>query len=286
MKILVTGKSGQLGSEINHISSSYNYNWTFTFREDFDLSDLENIFLKLDNMKPNIIINCAAYTSVDSAKDNFDSANAINNKSVALIAKWCYLNNCKLLHISTDYVYGSNISTEINEDYPTNPVNDYGITKLMGDRACIEANPMSIIIRTSWLYSSYGNNFVKKIIELMKIKKELNIVNDQIGSPTYAADLAQVIIKIINSKIWIPGIYNFSNKGKVSWYELANDIKTFYDFSDTIIKPISSKNYLTKAKRQNYSLLNNSKIKKNYNIIQENYKDSLLRCLKILKNES
>ena len=112
MKILVTGKSGQLASEINHISSSYNYNWTFKFREDFDLSDLENIFLKLDNIKPDIIINCAAYTSVDSAEDNFDSANAINNKSVALIAKWCYTNNCKLLHISTDYVYGSNISSD------------------------------------------------------------------------------------------------------------------------------------------------------------------------------
>ena len=256
------------------------------FREDFDLSDLENIFLKLNNIKPDIIINCAAYTSVDNAEDNFDSANAINNKSVELIAKWCYINNCKLLHISTDYVYGSNISSEINEDYPTNPVNNYGITKLMGDRACIKAHPTSIIIRTSWLYSSFGNNFVKKIIELMKTKKKLNIVNDQIGSPTYAADLAQVIIKIISSNIWIPGIYNFSNKGKVSWYDLANDIKSFYDFSDNNIKPISSKNYFTKAKRQNYSLLNNSKIKKNYNIKQQNYKNSLLRCLKILKNES
>ena len=267
MKILVTGSNGQLGSEIKKKSKSFNnFDWVFSSSDDFDFLKLNTINEYLNKIKPSIIINCAAYTKVDMAELDFKLADTINNKAVDLLSKWTRKNKKKLIHLSTDYVFSGKTKKKLNENSSTKPLNEYGKSKLRGELACVENDSNSLIIRTSWLYSSFGNNFVKKIIELMKTKKKLNIVNDQIGSPTYAADLAQVIIKIISSNIWIPGIYNFSNKGKVSWYDLANDIKSFYDFSDNNIKPISSKNYFTKAKRQNYSLLNNSKIKKNYKL--------------------
>ena len=286
MKILVTGENGQLGSEINKISPKYNYNWVFTGHDNFDLSDLKNINVSLDIINPNLIINCAAFTSVNNAEDDFELANILNHKSVKFIAKWCNYNNCRLIHISSDYVYDGNSKTSINEAAPTNPINNYGKTKLLGDIACSIMNPDSIIIRTSWLYSSFGNNFVKKMINLMQQKKQLNVINDQIGSPTYAADLAQVILDIININHWKPGIYNYTNKAKISWYDLANDIKVIYGFTNIIINSMSSKDYPAKAKRPKYSLLDKTKIKNTFNIRLIPYKDSLKKCIKILKNET
>ena len=285
MKILVTGGNGQLGSELHKISISYNFEWLFTDRQSFDISDLDNIDIYLDTCKPNIIINCAAYTSVDNAEDDFELTNIINHKSVELIAKWCNNNNCNLIHISTDYVYDGNSLIPIKEDMQVNPVNNYGKTKLLADLACMKNNPSSIIIRTSWLYSSFGNNFVKKMVNLMKSKSELNVINDQVGSPTFAADLAEVILQIINKKIWKPGIYHYTNLGKVSWFDFANDIKSIYGFN-TRIDSISSKEYSIKTKRPKYSLLNNSKIKNTFEIKQMNYLDSLKKCIKILQDES
>ena len=286
MKILVTGGNGQLGSEINKISPNYGYDWVFTDHENFDLSDLKNINFSLNIINPDLIINCAAYTSVDNAEDDFDLANIINHRSVKFIAKWCNHNNCRLIHISTDYIYDGNSKKSINEDAQTNPINNYGKTKLLGDIACSTVNPDSIIIRTSWIYSSFGNNFVKTMINLMQQKKQLNVINDQIGSPTYAADLAQAILDIISINHWKPGIYNYTNKAKISWYDLANDIKVIYGFTDIIINPVSSKDYPAKAKRPKYSLLDKTKIKKTFNITLMPYKDSLKKCIKILKNET
>ena len=161
MKVLVTGGKGQLGSELKKIShTNNNFEWLFTDRQSFDLSDLDNIDIYLDTCKPNIIINCAAYTSVDNAEDDFETTNIINHKSVELIAKWCNNNNCKLLHISTDYVYDGNSLIPIKEDMQVNPVNNYGKTKLLADVACMENNLSSIIIRTSGVYSKFGKNFV------------------------------------------------------------------------------------------------------------------------------
>jgi dTDP-4-dehydrorhamnose reductase len=285
MKILVTGANGQLGSEINIISSHYNFEWIFLDRKSFDLSDLNNINIKLNRIKPNVIINCAAYTSVNDAEDDFESANIINHMSVNLIAKWCNFNNCKLLHISTDYVYDGSSKIPICEDSPTNPINNYGKTKLLGDLTCLKYNPSSIIIRTSWLYSSFGNNFVKKMIFLMHENKELDVINDQIGSPTYAADLSELVISIIINKQWRPGIYNYTNNAKISWYDLANDIKGIYGFNTTI-NGVSSKKYSGIAKRPKYSLLDKTKIKTTFNITLIPYKDSLKKCIKILKNET
>ena len=285
MKILVTGGKGQLGCEINKLSSNYNFDWLFSDSNIFDLSDLKNISVFLDKCNPDIIINCAAYTSVDNAEHDFETANTINHKSVELIAKWSNDNNCKLIHISTDYVYDGSSLIAVKEDTQANPVNNYGKTKLFGDLACLKNNPSSIIIRTAWLYSSFGNNFVKKMINLMKSKSELNVINDQVGSPTFAADLAEVILRIINANNWKPGIYHYTNLGKVSWFDFAKDIKSIYGFN-TSIDSISSQEYSIKIKRPKYSLLDNSKIKNTFDINQKNYLDSLRKCIKIIQNES
>ena len=285
MKILVTGGNGQLGCEINQLSYKYNYDWLFTDTEIFDISDLMNINVFLDKCNPDVIINCAAYTAVDNAEVDFETANTINHKAVQLIAKWSKNNNCKLIHISTDYVYDGTSLTPVKEDIQVIPVNNYGKTKLFGDIACLKNNPSSIIIRTCWLYSSFGNNFVTNMINLMKSKSELKIINDQVGSPTYAGDLAKTILDLIINKKWIPGIYHYTNLGKVSWFDFANDIKSIYGFN-TSIDSISSKEYSIKTKRPKYSLLDNSKIKNTFDIIQMNYLDSLNKCIKILQNES
>ena len=285
MKVLVTGGKGQLGSELHKISTNYNFEWLFTNRQSFNLSDQDNIDVYLDICKPNIIINCAAYTAVDNAEDDFELTNIINHKSVKFIAKWCNDNNCKLLHISTDYVYNGNSKTPYNEEDQTDPLNNYGKTKLLGDIACQKNNPSSIIIRTSWLYSSFGNNFLSKMINVMQDRDEIEVVDDQFGSPTYAADLAEVILQIINFNIWKPGIYHYTNRGHISWNDFANKIKSIYGFS-TIIKSISTKEYSQKAIRPKYSLLDNSKIKNTFDINQMNYLDSLRKCIKILQNES
>ena len=285
MKILVTGAKGQLGCEINQLSSNYNFDWFFSDSDMFDLSNLNNINFFLDKCNPNVIINCAAYTLVDNAENDFKTANTINHKSVDLIAKWSNNNKCKLIHISTDYVYDGTSFTPVKEDMQANPVNNYGKTKLFGDIACLKNNPSSIIIRTCWLYSSFGNNFVTNMINLMKSKSELKIINDQVGSPTYAGDLAITILDLITNKKWIPGIYHYTNFGKVSWFDFANDIKSICCFN-TYIASISSLEYSIKTKRPKYSLLDNSKIKNTFDINQMNYLDSLNKCIKILQNES
>ena len=285
MKILVTGGKGKLGCEINKLSSNYNFNWLFSDSDIFDLSNLKNINVFLDNCNPEIIINCAAYTAVDNAEVDFENANTINHKAVELIAKWSHNNNCKLIHISTDYVYDGTSLTAVKEDTKANPVNNYGKTKLLGDLACLKNNPSSIIIRTAWLYSSFGNNFVKQMINLMKSKSELNVVDDQVGSPTFAADLAEVILRIINTNIWKPGIYNYTNFGNVSWFDFANDIKSIYGF-DVNIVAVSTSEYFQRAKRSKYSLLDNSKIINTFKIKQIDYLDSLKKCIKSIKHES
>ena len=286
MKILVTGEKGQLGSELKKISHTNNdFEWIFTDRLSFNISDLENVNVYLNKPNPDIIINCAAYTAVDRAENDFETANIINHKAVSLIAKWCNENNCKLIHISTDYVYDGNSLLPYIEEDQTDPLNNYGKTKLFGDIACQKNNPSSIIIRTSWLYSSYGNNFVTNMINAMQNRDEIQVVNDQFGSPTYAADLASTILLLIKNKKWHSGIYNYTNSGNISWYDFANEIKSIYGYS-SIIKHISTKKYSQKTKRPKYSVLDNSKIINTFDIKQVNYKVSLKKCIKILKNEA
>ena len=285
MKILVTGGKGQLGSELHKISTNYNFEWLFTNRQSFNISDLDNINIYLNKSKPDIIINCAAYTSVDGAEDNFETANIINYRSVELIAKWSIENNCKLIHFSTDYVYDGNSLLPYVESDETNPLNNYGKSKLLGDLACQKYNPLSVIIRTSWLYSSFGNNFLTKMINVMQNSDEIGVINNQFGSPTYAGDLASILLDLITNKKWHPGIYHYTNSGNISWYNFANEIKSICSFY-TIVNPLSSKEYFQKAIRPKYSVLDNSKIINTFKIKQVNYKLSLRKCIKILQNES
>ena len=274
-KILVTGANGQLGSELNVLSVNYpNYQWIFADRTKVTLDNLELLNTQLESIQPNIILNCGAYTAVDKAETEKELAFTINNLAVELIAKYSAEYNVKLIHISTDYVFDGSSAIALNEEAPTNPINVYGESKLAGEIACVNNNPDSIIIRTSWVYSKFGNNFVKTMQRLMQERESINVVNDQIGSPTYAADLAQAMIDILESSNWVPGIYNYSNEGEISWYEFALSIKEIGGYNCNV-GGIPSSSYPTPAKRPEFSLLDKKKIKAIYNLNIPNYKESL-----------
>jgi dTDP-4-dehydrorhamnose reductase len=285
MKILVTGSDGQLGLEIQNISKKYNtFDWVFSTVNSLDFSRLDNIKCFLDTVNPSYIINCAAYTNVDKAEVEPKIADLINHQAVDIISKWTTENNKKLIHISTDYVFNGFSENPLDENSNTNPLNEYGRSKLKGEQVCLNNDSNSIIIRTSWLYSSYRNNFVKIMIKLMEKRDSLNVVNDQFGSPTYAADLADTILKIINFKNWFSGLYHYSNEGEITWFDFANEIKYLNNFTIQI-NGVSSEEYPVTAKRPKYSLLNKTKIKNIYNIKVPYYRDSLEKCIKILQSK-
>ncbi len=283
MKVLVIGSEGQLGSEFQKISKSYDsLSWFFSTIKTLDLLRLETINSFLNNINPTVIINCAAYTNVDKAETESKLANTINYKAVDIISKWTSENNKKLIHVSTDYVFDGLSNIPLSENSKTKPVNEYGSSKLKGEIACLKNDSNSIVIRTSWLYSSFGKNFVKTMIDLMKKNNSVKVVNDQIGSPTYAYDLAKVIIEIIMNSENKSGLFHYSNEGEISWFEFARSIKELYNLDCEIIG-VSSKEFKTLAKRPKYSLLNKSKIKTTFNLEIPNYKQSLKNCIKLLK---
>lgn len=278
-KILVTGSNGQLGAELRCLAPNYpQLEWIFTDRSVLDLSDLASISDVLDNINPQIIINCAAYTAVDRAETEQELADILNHQAVGVMAQWSANHDCRLVHISTDYVFDGNSSTALTEAAPTAPINVYGQTKLAGEQACLRENPNAIIIRTSWVYSKFGNNFVKTMSRLMQERDQLSVVNDQIGSPTYAADLAQAIMTIITHPHWQAGIYHFSNEGEISWYEFALAIQEIGGF-DCVVSGIPSSDYPTPARRPHYSLLDKSKIATTFGVVVPDYRESLKRCM-------
>jgi dTDP-4-dehydrorhamnose reductase len=286
MKVLVIGSDGQLGLEFQKISNSYDFlYWFFSTIKTLDLSRLDTISSFLNDINPSIIINCAAYTSVDKAESEPKLANTINYEAVDIISKWTSENNKKLIHVSTDYVFDGLSKLPLSENSITNPVNEYGCSKLKGEQVCLKNDANSIVIRTSWLYSSFGKNFVKTMIDLMKKNKSVKVVNDQIGSPTYAHDLARLIIEIIINYKNESGLFHYSNDGEISWFDFARSIKELYNLDCEIIG-VSSKELKTLAKRPEYSLLNKSKIKTTFNLEIPNYKQSLKNCIKIIKNEA
>ena len=286
MKVLVIGSDGQLGLEFQKMSNSYDsLSWFFSTIKTLDLLKLDSISSFLNDINPSVIINCAAYTSVDKAETEPELANTINYKAVDVISRWTSDNNKKLVHISTDYVFDGLSKLPLSENSITTPVNEYGRSKLKGEQVCLNNDPSSIIIRTSWLYSSFGKNFVKTMIELMKKNKSVKVVNDQIGSPTYAYDLAKVIIEIIMNSKNKSGLFHYSNEGETSWFEFARSIKELYNLECKIIG-VSSEEFKTLAKRPKYSLLNKSKIKTTFNLEIPNYKQSLKNCIEIIKNEA
>ncbi len=281
--ILVTGSNGQLGSEIKELSSSYAYNFFFTDRDTLDISNEQDIknFVASNNI--NTIINCAAYTAVDKAEEDEVNANKINHLAVKYIAQIAKDKNIKLIHISTDYVFDGKNYKPYSEDDTTNPNGIYGKTKLDGEKAMISINPLnSIIIRTSWVYSSFGANFVKTMLKLGKEKEQLGVIFDQVGTPTYARDLAKAILDILPSvKNENVSIYNYSNEGVLSWYDFAKEIMRMAKL-ECKVNPIETKEYPTPATRPHYSLLNKSKIKEEFGIIVPYYKDSLDECLRVM----
>jgi dTDP-4-dehydrorhamnose reductase len=286
VKVLVIGSEGQLGSEIKNFSKTQNsISWVFSSIKTLDLLNLNSIDNYLNKINPTVVINCAAYTNVDKAEKEFYKADIINHKAPELISRWTNKKNRKLIQISTDYVFDGLSNISLSENSKTKPVNEYGSSKLKGEIACLKNDPNSIIIRTSWLYSSFGKNFVKTMIHLMKINKSVEVVNDQIGSPTYAYDLAKVILKIILNYKTESGLFHYSNEGETSWFEFARSIKELYNLDCKIIG-VSSKEFKTLAKRPKYSLLNKSKIKTTFNLEIPNYKQSLKNCIEIIKNEA
>jgi dTDP-4-dehydrorhamnose reductase len=282
-KILVTGANGQLGSELKELSSRYSqFEWVFADRSVLDLSDLKSISKVLDTIQPQIIINCAAYTAVDKAETESELADVLNHQAVGVVAQWSANHDCRLVHVSTDYVFDGNSSTALTEEAPTGPINVYGQTKLAGEQACLRENPNAIVVRTSWVYSRFGNNFVKTMSKLMRDRDSLTIVNDQIGSPTYAADLAQAILTIVTHSHWQAGIYHFSNEGEISWYEFALAIQEIGGFNCTL-SGIPSSDYPTPAQRPHYSLLDKSKITTTFGMVVPGYRESLEKCMGLLR---
>lgn len=280
--ILVTGSNGQLGKEIKQLESAYpEFRFIFLSREDLPIHHFELVRNFFKGYSPQFLINCAAYTAVDKAESEKDLAFQVNGEAVGVLAAVCKEYGTKFIHISTDYVFDGNGTAPYTPESATNPQSVYGASKLQGEQEAMRYNPDSMIIRTSWVYSEFGKNFVKTMLKLMSEREELNVVSDQVGSPTYAADLAAVIMQVIASGKWIPGMYHFSNAGVISWYDFALAIKELTGKSCRV-NPIPSSQYPTPAKRPAYSVMDTSRIFSNFGLTPKNWKDSLQVCLKNL----
>jgi dTDP-4-dehydrorhamnose reductase len=278
-KIFVTGANGQLGRELRNLEAD---NFFFYDRATLPVEDTDALQAFLTREKPQWLINCAAYTAVDKAESEKETAWLINGDAVGYLADACRKNNTRLIHISTDYVFDGSSATPLKETDPTGPINTYGASKLEGERNALRRYPDgTLIIRTSWVYSEYGNNFVKTMIRLMKERPAINVVDDQIGSPTYAADLAAAILHIIGYPTFTSGIFNYSNEGKISWYDFALAIRDAIGSSCTV-NPIPASQYPTPAKRPHYSLLDKTRIRDTYRLSIQEWRPSLHTCLRNL----
>lgn len=291
MKVLVTGSNGQLGSELKELVSNskleiQNYTFIFADSKSLDIADHQAVERFVVGHDIEAIINCAAYTAVDKAESDIEMADKINHLAVANMAELAKKYSIKLIHISTDYVFNGESFRPYIESDKTNPQSIYGSTKLAGEEAIQRINPKdSIIIRTSWVYSYYGNNFVKTMLRLGRERDTLGVIYDQVGTPTYAKDLAKAILdilpKIQNSKF---KIYNYSNEGVTSWYDFAKEIMSIAKI-ECKVNPIETVAYPTPAKRPHYSVLNKSKIKSDFGIEIPYWKDSLRDCIKRLQKD-
>lgn len=283
-KILVTGANGQLGQCLQKISSQFEeFEFIFTDSETLDITNKEEVNDFFWQNTPDFCINAAAYTAVDLAETDVEKAFLVNADGTENLAEACAENNAQFIHVSTDYVFdGENNLAYTEEDF-TNPLGVYGASKLAGDELALEVNPCSVILRTSWVYSEFGKNFVKTMLNLFATKEELSIVADQFGQPTNANDLAEAIMKIIKSEKITPGIFNFSNLGRISWFDFAEKIA---ELSEAKIKlnAIETSQYPTPAKRPKNSVLDLDKISKTYAIQLKPWEESLEDCVQILQN--
>ncbi len=283
MKIVVLGASGQLGSCLKKVSAERNLaNISFPSEEEGNILDadlLNKLFLK---EKPSFVINCAAYTAVDKAEDDQEICRKVNRDGATCIAIACAQHNAALIHISTDFVFKGNVPHLLTETDRTEPENIYGLTKLEGEASIATILPKHFTLRTSWLYSEYGNNFVKTMLRLGKERGQVGVIVDQVGSPTYAIDLAAAILDIIESNSEAYGIYHYSNEGVTSWYDFA---KAIFEISETsaVTNPVKTSEYITKAVRPAYSVMDKTKIKNTFGIKIPYWRDSLAVCIEKLE---
>jgi dTDP-4-dehydrorhamnose reductase len=283
-KILVTGANGQLGQCLQKISSQFEeFEFIFTDSETLDITNKEEVNDFFWQNAPDFCINAAAYTAVDLAETDIEKAFLVNADGTENLAEACAENNAQFIHVSTDYVFDGENNLPYTEEDFTNPLGVYGASKLAGDELALEVNPCSVILRTSWVYSEFGKNFVKTMLNLFATKEELSIVADQFGQPTNANDLAEAIMKIIKSEKITPGIFNFSNLGRISWFDFAEKIA---ELSEAKIKlnAIETSQYPTPAKRPKNSVLDLDKISKTYAIQLKPWEESLEDCVQILQN--
>ncbi len=285
--ILITGANGQLGNELNSASKSfYGYDFIFTDVDSLDLTNPNQTEKSIKTYRPDWIVNCAAYNLVDKAETDPEMAILINSTAVKNITDVIKGSECKFIHVSTDYVYEGNSNVPYDENSVTNPLSAYGRSKLAGEKHAL-IHPGSMVIRTSWLYSTFGNNFVKTILKHGKEKESLRVVFDQTGTPTYAADLAGAIMTIISGVIrnqfaFNAGIYNYSNEGVCTWYDFAAEIIIEAELK-CIVNPVLTKDYQLPASRPVYSVMNKSKIKESYGLSIPHWRSSLISCMNKMK---
>lgn len=281
--ILITGSKGQLGNEMQQAAPRFpQFTFIYTDVDELDICNkiaLDN-FVKANEV--NFIVNCAAYTAVDKAEDDVELCYKINAEAVRNIGEVATANGVKVVHLSTDYVFDGTNYLPYSEDQAVCPATIYGKSKLAGEEALLETCPQSVILRTAWLYSSFGNNFVKTMMKLGTERDSLTVIFDQVGSPTYAADLAEAILQVISHDTFVPGIYHFSDEGVCSWYDFTKTIHRIAGITCDV-KPIETKDYPAKTPRPHYSVLNKAKIKSTYGITIPHWEESLERCIELLK---
>jgi len=277
-KILVFGANGQLGQCLQQIAGERNISLIIPEKEISDIRNMSALSSLFERIKPEKVINAAAYTAVDQAEEEIDTCRAINRDGAANLATLCKEHNSILIHVSTDFVFGGDQVSLLKEEEVTNPIGVYGLTKLEGELAIQEIWEKHFILRTSWLYSEYGNNFVKTMLRLGRERKELNIIADQIGSPTYAMDLAGMIFEILASGNSAYGVYHMSNEGAISWYDFAKGIFDLKEM-DVKVNPIPTTAYPTKARRPPFSVMDKTKIKQTFQQTIPYWRDSLKVCL-------
>ena len=281
-RILVTGANGQLGSEMRKLGAVSPNEYIFTDIAELDITNKAAVMAFVKHNNIGIIVNCAAYTNVDKAEDDEAMAELINATAVRNLAEAAKAQDATLFHVSTDYVFGAEGNTPRTEDMPTNPLGVYGVTKLHGEQAIAEVGAKAIIIRTAWLYSEYGNNFLKTMLRLTAEREYLNVVFDQVGTPTYAGDLAMTIFSIIEGGYYDgnEGIYHFSNEGACSWYDFAQEIATAMRHNKCKINPCHSSEFPSKVTRPPYSVLDKTKIKQTFGVEIPHWRESMIYCLK------
>ncbi|MHB9141338.1 MAG: dTDP-4-dehydrorhamnose reductase [Paludibacter sp.] len=282
--ILITGSKGQLGNEMQQAAKRYPaFQYIYTDVDELDICDKKalNDFVKTNDV--NIIVNCAAYTAVDKAEDDVELCYKINRDAVRNIGEVAQENKLKVLQVSTDYVFDGTNYLPYTEDMPVCPATVYGKSKLEGEQALLESCEQAVILRTSWLYSSFGNNFVKTMLKLGTERDSLNVIFDQVGTPTYAADLADSILNILSQDAFVPGIYHYSDEGVCSWYDFTKTIHRIAGISCDV-HPIETKDYPARTPRPHYSVLNKAKIKSTFGISIPHWEESLVKCIHLIHN--